>query len=76
MKVMKRAMSSAVLSAGAWAEKFGGGAVYPPHFGAGRLALLRAGRPDLVESLRRRIERSVKWDVVSLDMARQLVKDM
>lgn len=76
MKIMKRAMTSAVLSAGAWADRAGGGAVYPPHFGAGRRALLRAGRPDLIESLRRRIAKSAKFDVVSLEMARQVVSDM
>lgn len=76
-KELKRALRAAVLSAGAWAEKAqpeGITTVFPPHFNAGRVALTRAGRLDLVPALLKRINKSTRLDVTSLNDARYLVR--
>jgi hypothetical protein len=73
--VLRRALRAAILSAGAWSERFQGGAgitFYPPYVPAGIRALVRAGRRDLIPALRRRID-SGRYDITSLRAARSLV---
>lgn len=71
-QVMRRAMRGAVLSAGAWADRFDGTTtVYPPYIPAGIVALTRMGRRDLIPALRRRCA-SGRWDVTSLRDARAI----
>ena len=70
---LRRALRSAILSAGAWAERFDNSTLtwYPPHMPAGIRALRRAGRPDLIPALRKRAS-SGRWDTWCLKNARWL----
>ncbi len=71
--VLRRALRAAILSAGAWAEKFDGyTSIYPPHIPAGIKALERQGRRDLIPALRRRCA-SGRYDVTSLAGAKALI---
>ena len=66
-KELRRALKSAILSAGAWADRFEGTTtIYPPYIPAGMKALRRAGRPDLIPAFIRRTQRCTRWDVASL----------
>lgn len=72
--VLKRALRAAILSAGAWSERFGGagaGTLYPPYIPAGIRALARMGRRDLIPALRRRCA-SGRFDVTSLQGAKAI----
>ena len=72
-KELKKAISAAVLSAGAWAERFEGTTtVYPPYIPAGIRALRRAGRPDLIPAFIKRTQRCTRWDVASLRDAKNV----
>ena len=76
-KELRRALKSAVLSAGAWAERFEGTTtVYPPYVPAGMKALKRAGRPDLIPAFIRRTQRCTRWDVASLRDAVTITADL
>lgn len=72
---LKKALKSATLSAGKWADGFNeGGCVatnYPPYVPAGIKTLRRSGRPDLIPALRRRCD-SRRYDVISLEHAKSL----
>ena len=72
-KEFRRALRAAVLSAGAWADRFEGTTtVYPPYIPAGIRALRRAGRPDLIPAFVRRTQRCTRWDVASLRDAKNV----
>jgi len=72
-KELKKAISAAVLSAGAWAERFEGTTtVYPPYIPAGIRALRRAGRLDLIPAFIKRTQRCTRWDVASLRDAKNV----
>ena len=76
-KELKRALKSAILSAGAWADRFEGTTtVYPPYIPAGTKALKRAGRPDLIPAFIRRTQRCTRWDISSLRDAVAITTDL
>ena len=76
-KEFRRAIRAAVLSAGAWADRFeGSNTVYPPYIPAGMKALKRAGRPDLIPAFIRRTQRCTRWDVASLRDAVTITADL
>lgn len=76
-KEIKKALQSAILSAGAFAEQFDNTfAVYPPHLPSGIKSLKRQGREDLIPHLRRIVFTSHRWDVSSLYVAQLVVSDM
>jgi hypothetical protein len=73
---LRRALTAAVLSAGAWAENFRGDTlvtVFPPYVPAGITALTRAGRRDLIPALRRRCATG-RYDVTCLTVARSVTE--
>ena len=70
-KELRRALKSAILSAGAWADRFEGTTtIYPPYVPAGIKNLKRAGRPDLIPAFIKRTQRCTRWDVSSLSDAK------
>ena len=76
-KELRRALKSAILSAGAWADRFEGTTtIYPPYVPAGIKALKRAGRPDLIPTFIRRTQRCTRWDVASLRDAVTITADL
>ena len=76
-KELRRALRAAVLSAGAWADRFEGTTtVYPPHIPAGIRALKRAGRPDLIPAFIWRTLQCTCWDVASLRDAVAITADL
>jgi len=76
-KELRRALKSAILSAGAWADRFEGTTtVYPPYIPAGMKALKRAGRPDLIPAFIKRTQRCTRWDVASLRDAKNVATSL
>lgn len=73
---LRRALTAAILSAGAWADHFRGDTlvtVFPPYVPAGITALTRAGRRDLIPALRRRAATG-RYDVTCLEVARSITE--
>ena len=76
-KELRRALKSAILSAGAWADRFEGTTtIYPPYIPAGTKALKRAGRLDLIPALIKRTQRCTRWDITSLRDAVTITADL
>ena len=72
---LRRALTAAILSAGAWSENFHSDTlvtIFPPYVPAGITALTRAGRRDLIPALRRRVA-SGRYDVSCLRDAKGIV---
>lgn len=65
------ALIAAVKSAGAWAERFGGNTVYPPHLGSGIKSLYRQGRQEFINELKELID-SGDYDVTDLEGAEKI----
>ena len=76
-KELRRALKSAILSAGAWADRFERTTtIYPPYIPAGTKALKRAGRSDLIPAFVRRTQRCTRWDVTNLRDAVAITADL